>query len=52
MPILCSSGPVDTPAKSRSTIKPVNFSPSTLAKVMNTCANAAFVMNILVPFRM
>ena len=44
MPILCSSGPTVNPGVPRSTMKPVNCSPSTLANTMNTSANAALVM--------
>jgi len=44
MPILCSSGPTVNPGVSRSTMKPVNFSPFTLANTTNTSAKAALVM--------
>ena len=44
MPSLCSSGPIVRPGALRSTKKPVNFSPSTLAKTVNRSAKPALVM--------
>ena len=51
MPILCSSGPTVNPGVPLSTMKPVNCSPSTLAKTMNTSAKPALVMYSFEPFR-
>ncbi len=51
MPILCSSGPVVNPGASFSTMKALNFSPSTLAKTMKTSAKPALEIHCLVPFR-
>jgi hypothetical protein len=51
MPILCSSAPMVNPGVSRSTMKALNLSPSTLAKTMKTSANPAFVIHCLLPFR-
>src|SRR5947207_786182 len=51
MPSLCSSGPMVRPGALRSTRKPVNFSPSTLANTVNRSAKPALVMNCFVPVR-
>ncbi len=48
-PILCSSLPVETPGKARSTRKAVNCSPSTLAKTMKRSANPPFEIHIFSP---
>ena len=49
MPSLCSSAPVLKPASVFSTMKALNFRPSTLAKTTKTSAKPALVIHILVP---
>ncbi len=51
MPIFFSSAPMEKPGVSRSTMKQENFSPSTLAKMMNTSAKPPLVIHIFCPFR-
>ena len=49
-PILCSSFPLVTPPKARSTMNALNLSPSTWAKMMKTSAKPPFVIHIFSPF--
>ena len=48
---MCSSLPVLTPGKPRSTMKPVKASPSTLAKTMKMSAKPPLVIHIFSPLR-